>query len=1295
MTPPAGDALAAAAPSAGVPLPAAPALADAVHPLPQWSDDASPAWAEARALWEERCDRLEGMDDARTEEEWVRPVLSRVLGWVWEAAPPSEDDASDVRHPGYALFVDPAARADGRIAAVADAARWNLPLDVADPVSHHNPTFRLIAASETAGSEWAILTNGREWRLHSAHWRSRAEAWFTADLARMLEEGDEEAFRLFHLFFRAESYRGDPRTGGTAFVDAAMAAAAERGAELERRLREAIFGDVFERLARGFVDGRRRRGIVDSTDAALHEVYEGTLRLLYRLLFLLHAEARDLLPARDERGYGARSLARLRQTVAARRDAGQPLSPLSTAVWDELVALFDLVARGNSAMGVPRCDGAVFRPDDARDDFLRENAVSDFFLVHALDHLSRDADRRFLDYRALPVEQLGALYEGLLDHRLTVDEGGKPVLLGDGDRRATGSYYTPRWIVDYLAAETVGPALAERETRFRESMGEVAGLRARHAAAEGDDRARLEREIHAVREWAADDLLSLRVCDPAMGSGHFLVHAADWITARIAALLDELPGNPVTARLAAQRREIVAALSAHSARVDPARIGDAALLKRTVVRRCLFGVDLSPMAAELARVSLWLDAFVPGAPLPLLDHHLKCGNALVGTRVDEVQRAIEEDPRGQLDAFGGPFRELLRTFAGLRDVAREDDATAEAAEATARRFADFERAVSPYRRLLDVWVSRAFGNRLGGELASLHGTEVLDAARGVHTAFGPAHREAIARSENLAAEHRFFHWDLEFPEVYADLERGVWRNAPGFDVVIGNPPYVRHEQVAGLKPFLAAAHADVHDGAADLYVYFVHQGLALLRPGGRVAFVLANKWLRAGYGEALRRFLAERGETERIVDFGHAAVFPDADVFPCLLVVRRPDGTADREGDARVALVPHEALGKDLRRFVASHAYAVPRARFGRGPWSLEPNAVEALLEKIRSAGVPLQEAAGAAPLYGVKTGLNEAFLVDSQTRERIVAADPRAAEVLRPYLRGQDVERWSPAWAGTWMIVLKSSETAVWPWTGMTEPAAEEVFRKSYPSVHAHLKEFETRLRVRQDQGRYWWELRTCAYYELFEEPKLVIQRIAFHPRVSLDTGRMYLNDSAIVLPSDDRWTLAVLNSPVLWYFAFRSLPHKKDEALAMDIDKVQALPVALPTAEFRAEAEVSVDRLIQLTEERRALEAELLTWLQTEYGVAQPGPRLEASADLAATEFVEEVRRRRPRKADPLTPRQVGMLRNAHADYAPRITAVAAKIAGLERKLSQLVSRAYGLTAEEVELMWSTAPPRMPVGR
>jgi Eco57I restriction-modification methylase len=538
---------------------------------------------------------------------------------------------------------------------------------------------------------------------------------------------------------------------------------------------------------------------------------------------------------------------------------------------------------------------------------------------------------------------------------------------------------------------------------------------------------------------------------------------------------------------------------------------------------------------------------------------------------------------------------------------------------------------------------------------------------------------------------RAFDWQAQFPEVFRP-EPGVG----GFDVVIGNPPYIRQEWLSPIKPYLQSRYAAYH-GMADLYVYFYELGLSLLKPGGRLSYVVTNKWMKAGYGEPLRKLFADRAWVESVVDFGHAKqIFQDADVFPSIIVVRRPDDAAGGlvPETTRVCAIPREQLRiDDLSVQIAKEGAEVDRRRLSAGAWSLEPEAVNRLLDKIRSRGVPLTEYAGVKPLMGIKTGLNDAFLIDTATRTLIVQSDPGAQDIIRPYLRGQDIGRWSPAWAGLWMIALKSSGDHPWPWANAGDEA-EALFRESYRGLHAHLKPFEDALRKRQDQGRYWWELRACAYWREFQKPKLIYQEIQFHPWYAFDGTGSLANNKTFFLASGDLYLLGLLNCPLMWWHNHRYLPHMKDEALTPVAFLVEKLPIAMPSEITRQEVEQSVRRLIEITASRRLTTRDLLDWLRVEHSIAEPGLKLQSALELDSESLATEVRKARGKK-NPLSLAALRSLREEHTRTILPAQDLAREALGLERRISDLVNEAYGLTPEEVGLMWETAPPRMPIPR
>lgn len=545
-----------------------------------------------------------------------------------------------------------------------------------------------------------------------------------------------------------------------------------------------------------------------------------------------------------------------------------------------------------------------------------------------------------------------------------------------------------------------------------------------------------------------------------------------------------------------------------------------------------------------------------------------------------------------------------------------------------------------------------------------------------------ADETARAAFAGLPEDSRPFDWRAAFPEVF---------DGGGFHVVIGNPPYVRQEVLGPFKPYLEQHYASYH-GVADLYVYFYEKGLRLLATAGKMAYIVSNKWFRAGYGEPLRRFFAEQTAFEEILDFGHAPIFEDADTFPCIVVCRR---SGEGSGIVRVCPVPRDRDTElSLEQYVDEHAYPIPWSRYGAEAWSLEPPEVDDLMAKLRSHGVKLREFAGVKPYRGVLTGFNEAFLIDDATRLKLIREDPRSEEIIKAYLRGQDIKRWVPHWQNLWMIFTRRG-----------------IDIDAYPAIKAYLEKYRTQLEPcpadwdinkqgdwpGRKKGKYaWYEIQDSVdYWENFEVPKIVYQEIQFHPAYGISEGPLYGNNKVFLIPSGDRYLLACLCSPLMWWYNWRYLPHMKDEALSPSGYLMEELPIAVPDDELRAQIEPLVDELVTLTLDATTGQQELLQWLFHEYGVEKPGQKLEGFTELTEDDFIAEVRKRRPKGSPKLKPVDTTVLKKAHEDYVSPARAHRMRTTELERRLSDLVNQAYGLTEEEVELMWKTAPPRMPISR
>jgi hypothetical protein len=348
-------------------------------------------------------------------------------------------------------------------------------------------------------------------------------------------------------------------------------------------------------------------------------------------------------------------------------------------------------------------------------------------------------------------------------------------------------------------------------------------------------------------------------------------------------------------------------------------------------------------------------------------------------------------------------------------------------------------------------------------------------------------------------------------------------------------------------------------------------------------------------------------------------------------------------------------------------------------------------MEKIKRIGVPLKEFARSVPLYGIKTGFNDAFLMDTPLKDVLVKADPKSASLFKRYLRGQDIDRWQAEWSGLWMLAIKSSGNHEWPWSG-SGGHAEKLFRETYPALHAHLNQYREALMKRQDQGEHWWELRACAYWSLFDRPKVLYQDIAWNPRFCLDAVGTLTNNTVYFLSTEDVWALAALNAPISWWFAWRSAQHGKGEALRFFTSFMETFPIPNPTDTQRAAAEAHVRQLIELATHQQVGRKTFLDWLRLEFGVEKPSQKLQDSASLAPDALAAEVKKARG-KARPLSAADVKRLKDEHTTSIIPLQTKASEALRLEQHVSEIVNAAYGLTPDDVRLLWETAPPRMPL--
>ncbi len=367
-----------------------------------------------------------------------------------------------------------------------------------------------------------------------------------------------------------------------------------------------------------------------------------------------------------------------------------------------------------------------------------------------------------------------------------------------------------------------------------------------------------------------------------------------------------------------------------------------------------------------------------------------------------------------------------------------------------------------------------------------------------------------------------FDWRAAFPAVF---------EAGGFDCVVGNPPYIRQEWLGPCKPAFEREFR-CYAGTADACLYFIERGLDILRPGGRLGFITSGTFSNANFAAPFRAWLPTAARFLRSVNFGENQPFADAEmVFPTISILEKTPAAASGTSTFR-AYFMRGAIPDSIADAVDVDGIDCDTSALTRPEWRFQSAAVTDLFDRIMACGLPLDEVVAGHIYYGVKTGLNEAFVIDQATRDRLVAADPTCAPLLRKMLRGEDLRPWYQTDEGNWLIVMPSGFTR--KSSELTEEATAWAWLSAhYPALSAHLAQFEKAARKRSDQGAFWWELRSCDYYPAFDQPKTFWPDIAKLPRFSYNEDGAYVNDKGFIISvsAEENWLLALLQNRVQWF--------------------------------------------------------------------------------------------------------------------------------------------------------------------
>lgn len=773
-----------------------------------------------------------------------------------------------------------------------------------DVKSGDKPVPAYQAISLLSSNQWVILTNGRLWRLYSSRVLSSSTNYFEVDIEGIASEGDQRLL-YFVSIFSASAFRADPE--GIADLDAIYDGGIKYAKEIEDELRKKVFEEkLFLNLAKSILDHSASTKFDQQT---LDQAKELSLKLLYRLLFILYAESRSLLPINCKK-YQEISMEGLRSRLNAMEKEQD-----SDSAWRSIKILFKVVRMGSEKAGVPgsnvpEYDGELFAESE-----LDGLTLKNKYLVPALRDLC-ESDGKGIDYQNLGVRHLGSLYEALLEYSIRqadndlivyngeildgsfaadlksktenfIQKGELYLSVGGLARKGTGSYYTPDALVRYLARKGLEQHFAAREGIFRKDMQALKDK-------PGDP---------SLEAKTTDDILGLKVIDPAMGSGHFLVAVVDEITNWAISLLRQFPDAPLVKGIEEDRAQILSEQRKNGIILDESILTDSIILKRMVMKRCVYGIDINPLAVELAKLSLWLDSFTIGTPLTFLDHHIRCGDSLMGLWRDSIKDRSQESLESYIHDRGEEATQGICVSADLtleeRKRSRESYNNLREKTATTRIFLN-----SKVASVLEPESARD----LPQYLTLLEENYFKPEARAFRW-WKPTND-----ANSLAEKFHAFHWEYEFPDAYLP-------GREGFDLVIMNPPwdavkpedddffsvYSRRFRRISSKPekkkemkklledaAIANAYADYRkaierklrfykseeyakrgSGDTNLWKLFLERGLKATASNGSLAVIVPSGIVTDEGGKPLREALF-KGRIRLLYEFENAmGIFPD------------------------------------------------------------------------------------------------------------------------------------------------------------------------------------------------------------------------------------------------------------------------------------------------------------------------------------------------------------------------------------------------------------------------------------
>lgn len=865
----------------------------------------------------------------------------------------------------------------------------------------------------------------------------------------------------------------------------------------------------------------------DNSERLFNVALELTISWVNRILFLKLLEAQLFTYHKKDKAYAFLNSDKIRDYDGLNSLFFQVLAKRSGERTEAVNAIFGKVPYLNSSLfemtdlehdmfpisqledhkTLPLLNGTVIKDVNGKKKTGEMDALAYFFaFLDAYDFASEGTEDIQEDNKTLiNASVLGLLFEKINGYK-------------------DGSVFTPGFITMYMCRETIRRAVIQK---FNEAKGWNC-----------ENFTDLQNQSFSISE-ANKIINSLRLCDPAVGSGHFLVSALNEIISlksKLQVLCDKEGVLLKHYDVIIENDELMVfdnrdgsffqynPHSAESQRVQETLFTE----KQTIIENCLFGVDINPNSVKICRLRLWIELLKnayyksPGMTeletLPNIDINIKNGNSLVS------RFPLDADLSKALKSSKWNIDSYKLAVATYRD-AQSKEQKRDMEQLIADIKGNFRSEISskdPKKIKLEKQRGELLTLTTQTNLFGRSKKEETDWNKKVKTItleIGKLESEIEEIKGNKIYENAF-EWRFEFPEVLDDDGKFV-----GFDAVIGNPPYIQLQKMGQVSIDLERMQFETYAKTGDIYSLFYELGFNILKPNGLLTFITSNKWMRAGYGESLRKYFAEKTNPVLLIDFGGIQVFDSATVDTNILIAEK----AKNKGETYACVLDKTFSIKEMSDFVSLSASVTTFKK--SESWIVLSGIEQQIKSKIEAVGTRLKD--WNINIYrGVLTGYNEAFIIDKQKRDELIMDDPKSAEIIRPILRGKDIKRYKYDFADSWLINIHN---------GIREKNVKPISINDYPAVKEHLDKFKDQLERRLDQGVTMYNLRNCAYTEDFLKPKIVWAELARSGNAfTIDREGFHVSNTGYILVMDDdlekqigyNYLLAFLNSKAILFY-------------------------------------------------------------------------------------------------------------------------------------------------------------------